>query len=136
MSGDLTMPDPRPASRYAGATTTGNAAPRKLVVADFIDALGRADHPYAQLASVLLEAYKQAAFGKGALRHANELPFPKQRMQSIAQGQDSNAGLIYQVCKKAQESAGLAYPANNRELQGVIVYAAGAAIFNDWKIKQ
>ena len=133
MSDDLTMPDPRPA---AWPTTKGNAAPRNRIEADFIDALGRADHPYAQLARVLLEAYKQAAFGKGALRHANELPFPEQRMQSIAQGQDSNAGLIYQVCKKAQESAGLAYPANNRELQGVIVYAAGAAIFNDWKIKR
>jgi len=39
---------------------------------------------YESLAQVLQEAYDQAARGKGAERHANDLPFDQQPMQQIA----------------------------------------------------
>lgn len=98
---------------------------------EFAEACRDPGHPYHRLARALLGAYTQAAWGKGRERHANDLPFHHQRMQTIAQGQGSAAGLIYQVCKKAQESQRLAPLDRVRELHGVIVYAAGAIVFEE-----
>ena len=41
---------------------------------------------YESLAQVLQEAYDQAARGKGAERHANDLPFDQQPMQQPRSG--------------------------------------------------
>lgn len=94
-------------------------------------AMCETDHPYHRLAKALASAYEQAALGKGKARHANGLPFHRQRMQTIAQGQGSTQGLTYQICKKAQESERMDPDAKIRELCGVIVYAAGAIIFEE-----
>ncbi|WP_299310589.1 hypothetical protein [uncultured Halomonas sp.] len=99
--------------------------------ADFARACRVPDHPYHRLAKALLGAYAQAAQGKGKVRHANDLPFERQRMLTIAQGQGSAEGLIYQVCKKAQESQRMARGDKIHELGGVIVYAAGAIVFEE-----
>lgn len=98
---------------------------------DFAEACRQPDHPYHRLAKALLGAYAQAAHGKGKVRHANDLPFERQRMQTIAEGQGSAEGLIYQVCKKAQESQRMARGDKIHELGGVIVYAAGAIVFEE-----
>jgi hypothetical protein len=85
---------------------------------------------YEQLASVLQDAFKQAAEGKGAERHANELPFHEQRMLSISAMLDNDAGMAYQVCKKITEARGLSHDARERELLGAIVYTAGMIIYH------
>lgn len=85
---------------------------------------------YEQLAAVLQAAFDQAAKGKGAERHANELPFHAQRMQSISAMLDSDAGMAYQVCKKIAEARGMPHAARERELLGAIVYTAGMIIYH------
>lgn len=92
-------------------------------------ALSDPDHPYHDLADVLEQAFRQASGGKGRERHANDLPFNEQRMQTIARGQGHSGGMIYQIAKKAQESERLPRDAALRELLGVIVYAGGAFIY-------
>lgn len=82
---------------------------------------------YETLAKALNGAYDQAARGKGKERHANDLPFHLQPMQTLIQAH----GLGFatgQVGKKAQESLGMDKDAAIRELYGAIVYAAGAII--------
>lgn len=101
-------------------------------VAEHFDlAVSDPDHPYHELAWALLGAFEQAAMGKGKDRHANDLPFTKQRMQTIAQGQGHIGGHVYQICKKAMESERMGRGARVRELQGAINYAAGAIIFTE-----
>lgn len=101
-------------------------------VALMIDALTDHQHPYHCLADVLASALFQSAVGKGQDRHANDLPFDKQRMQSIADGQGHIGGMIYQVCKKAEEAEGMrSRPQQVHELLGAIVYAAGAIVWLD-----
>ncbi len=85
---------------------------------------------YEQLAAVLQAAFDQAAKGKGAERHANDLPFHGQRMQSISALLDSDAGMAYQVCKKVAEARGMPHDARERELLGAIVYTAGMVIYH------
>lgn len=87
------------------------------------------DHPYHELAWALLGAFEQASMGKGKERHANDLPFTEQRMQTISQGLGTETGLIYQANKKSQESCAMDTEAAVRELGGAIVYLAGAIIF-------
>lgn len=101
------------------------------LVEDFCAAYKDRKHPYHALAEVFLTAYWQAAYGKGKTRHANDLPFTQQRMQTIARGQGSADGLIFQVCKKAQESQNpiLDHNARLQELYGAINYAAGAVVY-------
>lgn len=89
---------------------------------------------YEQLAAVLQAAFDQAAKGKGAERHANDLPFHEQRMQSISSMLDSDAGMAYQVCKKIAEARGMAHDARERELLGAIVYTAGMIIYHRSKL--
>jgi len=88
---------------------------------------------YAVLRNVLNRAYEQASEGKGAERHANGKPFEDQPMQTLSQTLDTEAGLIFQACKKAAE--GLKYKGDNakeraiKEYLGAINYLAGAVIY-------
>lgn len=90
---------------------------------------------YERLVAVLKAAHDQAAMGKGADRHANGLPFHKQRMQQISVLLDSPYGMAYQVAKKVAEGVDL--PTHDRqvaELYGAINYIAGIVIFLEDKL--
>ncbi|MDY0186274.1 MAG: hypothetical protein RBR43_10425 [Desulfuromonadaceae bacterium] len=85
---------------------------------------------YEKLVAVFQAAHDQAAHGKGKERHANGLPFHKQRMQSISKLLDSPDGMAYQVVKKMTE--GLQFEdrqQREKELLGAINYLAGIVIF-------
>jgi len=84
---------------------------------------------YLRLHEILMDAFAQAAVGKGAERHGQDKPFEQQPIQLISQMVGSNAGLIYQVCKKSQESLRLSKEPAIRELHGAIVYAAAAILY-------
>jgi|GEM_PF-1299642 len=87
---------------------------------------------YESLRDVLEAAYDQAARGKGKERHAQDLPFHEQRMQSISRLIGSERGMAYQVCKKVTEGMDLSTPeARRRELLGAINYIAGILIYWD-----
>lgn len=89
---------------------------------------------YHSLTRVLQRAHDQAAYGKGKERHANDLPFEKQRMQTISRLLDSPDGMAYQVVKKVTE--GLTLPERERqvaELLGAINYLAGIVVFLESK---
>lgn len=93
------------------------------------------NHPgYETLAAVLQEAYDQAATGKGAERHANDLPFHEQPMQQIARRRGLGF-LLGQVDKKTEEAQGMLErgerAAWRREILGAINYLAGALIYTD-----
>lgn len=83
---------------------------------------------YETLAGVLQRALDQAQAGKGADRHANDLPFIKQPMQTVA-GQVGVGFLLGQAIKKAQESQQLPEGRDVAELLGAINYLAGAVLF-------
>ena len=87
---------------------------------------------YESLRSVLLRAYDQAARTKGAERHANDLPFHEQRMQTIAAKR--GVGFLFgQVDKKTEEAQGMYDRGETakaiHEMLGAINYLAGAIIF-------
>lgn len=88
---------------------------------------GDVNPDYECLAAVLNRAYLQAAYGKGAERHGQQLPFDRQPMQQLITlyGQGFALG---QAAKKAQESQRLPPDAAVRELLGAINYLAGAVI--------
>lgn len=104
---------------------------KSTAVSRFNEAVTRVDHPYHSLAQALLGAFEQASAGKGKERHADDLPFTEQKIQKLPQTQGHVGGLIYQIAKKALESENMDLDARVRELQGVIVYAAGAIVFTD-----
>lgn len=83
---------------------------------------------YESLAHVLQRALDQAQSGKGAERHANQLPFDQQPMQTIA-AQVGVGFLTGQAIKKTQESQVLVGKHGVAELLGAINYLAGAVIF-------
>lgn len=83
---------------------------------------------YKSLGDVLWRAFDQAAYGKGAQRHGQELPFDSQPMLTISRMIGANTGLVYQAMKKAQESTRMEKDAAVRELLGAINYLAGAII--------
>ena len=88
------------------------------------------DPGYEKLVEVLEKAHNHAARGKGKERHANNLPFERQRMLSITRELNSPRGLAYQAIKKISE--GLDLPTHNQtlgELLGAINYIAGMIIF-------
>lgn len=89
------------------------------------------DKNYTKLAEVLLAAYKQASEGKGKERHANDLPFEEQPMQTINREQGSIDGFLFQARKKAIEARGLPKGRAQAELLGAINYLAGAVIALD-----
>lgn len=87
---------------------------------------------YSGLLNILVEALNQAQKGKGAERHnlGGDLPFEKQRMQSISELVGSVDGMSYQACKKITEGVNL--PTLDRqvaELLGAINYIAGMIVF-------
>ena len=93
------------------------------------DAVHRMEVPgYEELADILREAYKQAAVGKGAERHAGKgEAFTDQVMQDGAKRFGVGA-LLFQAYKKSEESQRLDLDPAVRELLGGIVYLAGAVI--------
>ena len=95
-------------------------------------------HPYHTLATVLLQAFEQAAVGKGKERHAaDDVPFENQSMLAISRQLGSTDGIIYQVHKKSLEAKRLPHGRNIAELLGVINYAAGAVIaYETWAKKE
>ena len=101
-------------------------------------ALRDAYHPYHALATVLLQAFAQAALGKGKERHAvDDVPFENQSMLSISRQLGSVDGIIYQVHKKSLEAKRLPHGRNIAELLGAINYAAGAVIaYETWAKKE
>lgn len=85
---------------------------------------------YMELALTLIDAFNQAARGKGEERHANGRPFNDQPIMQIPRLQGNISGLVYQIAKKANEAdlmheRGAGNPAI-REFYGVINYAAAA----------
>jgi hypothetical protein len=87
------------------------------------------DPNYASLRAVLSRAYAQAAKGKGAERHAQDLPFDEQPMQVISHLLGTHQGLLYQAIKKTQESTRLPTDRAVAELLGAVNYLAGAVIY-------
>lgn len=89
---------------------------------------------YESLAQVLQAAYDQAAVGKGAERHANDLPFHEQPMQQIARRRGIGF-LLGQADKKTEEAQGMLErgerDAWRREILGAINYLAGALVYTD-----
>lgn len=84
---------------------------------------------YHELALTLEGAFHQASEGKGKERHADNKPFLRQPIMEI--GRMTGPGFaIGQFMKKGQEAKRMsdngAKAAAIRELQGAIVYAAGA----------
>lgn len=87
---------------------------------------------YADLVDILLEAYQQAAHGKGKERHANARAFSDQPILSIG----TMVGMGYplgQAMKKLQESRTLLKLDGGQhrafaEILGAMVYAAAAAM--------
>ena len=91
-----------------------------------------ADVPgYESLRRALDDAYEQAAYGKGAERHACDRAFEDQPMQQISNLLQSNDGMAYQAIKKIQEAQRMDKAAARRELLGAIVYLAGAIVWMD-----
>lgn len=86
------------------------------------------DPKYEDLYRVLMDAYQQAAVGKGSQRHANDRPFKDQPMQSIIalNGKGFATG---QISKKVQESLRMEPEHAIHELLGAIVYAAGLIVY-------
>lgn len=93
---------------------------------------------YSALAAVLIEAYEQAARGKGRARHAGSpvgfRPWAEQPILQI--GRMAGPGYsIGQVMKKAQEAFSMLergeFDAARAELLGVIVYAASAHVLSE-----
>lgn len=85
---------------------------------------------YESLHAVLEAAFEQAAFGKGAERHARNNPFDEQHMQTISTLLSTDRGMAFQAIKKLTE--GLDLPDNaacERELLGAINYIAGIIIW-------
>lgn len=85
---------------------------------------------YEPLMAVLVEAFNQAAHGKGKDRHADSKPFDQQPMQDLIRLYGPGFALG-QAAKKMQESQRLPYGRDRAELLGAIVYCAGAIIALD-----
>jgi len=85
---------------------------------------------YEKLTDVLQAAHNQAAHGKGKDRHANNLPFHEQRMQTISKLIKSPKGMEFQAIKKLTE--GMQFDDHGKreaELLGAINYIAGIVIY-------
>lgn len=83
---------------------------------------------------VLQAAHNQATEGKGKERHGGDMPFIEQPIMAIQRMLEGSPidGHLFQVMKKAQEAGRMAKRGDGeaaiRELYGVIVYAAAAAM--------
>lgn len=87
---------------------------------------------YLPLLCTFLGALEQAAYGKGRVRHANDLPFIEQPILTMAHMLNSDAGLAQQVIKKTIEARTLpTADARISELRGTLVYAAAMILFEE-----
>ncbi|AEY69537.1 hypothetical protein AH2_00027 [Burkholderia phage vB_BceS_AH2] len=87
---------------------------------------------YTKLFDVLIEALNEAQDGKGSERHTlgGDVPFERQRMQTVSELIGSPDGMVFQAVKKITE--GMALPTLDRqvkELLGAINYLAGCIIY-------
>lgn len=96
----------------------------------FKDRGTKADPIYDVLMSVLMDAYSQAAYGKGKDRHANGHDFMDQDMISITDMLGVN-GPLFQAVKKISEGRRLKPKKARDEFLGAIVYIAGAIAWMD-----
>lgn len=86
---------------------------------------------YNELAIILRDAFLQASEGKGRERHANDLPFDQQPMQTLSDVFDSDKGMAFQVVKKLREGLDMPeFERLERELLGSIVYTAGIILWH------
>lgn len=85
----------------------------------------RAVPGYDDLFNILALAYDQAARGKGKERHANNKPFNKQPIIELADKYGTGF-LLGQAAKKLEESTGMTYGADVKELLGAIVYTSAS----------
>lgn len=84
---------------------------------------------YSELEQVLIRAYKQAAFGKGKERHANDKPFVDQPILAITR-MVGDGYPLGQAMKKSQEAARLpTIEMKVKELLGAINYLAATIIY-------
>lgn len=88
---------------------------------------------YGAVLDVLGRAYRQAAFGKGKLRHGGEqdIPFEDQRMMTIGK-QTGPMGLAFQVSKKILEGCD---KEDKEDVLGAIIYACGIYLLLEEKKK-
>lgn len=87
---------------------------------------------YDKLFDVLMQAFKQAADGKGKERHARAgVAFEDQPMSAINRQLGSIDGFIYQAHKKSLESKRLQDGRGQAELLGAVNYLCGAVIALD-----
>jgi hypothetical protein len=87
---------------------------------------------YREFVSVLADAYKQTASGKGRERHGRALAWREQPMMTELRQMQSPIGQLFQARKKLLESIKLAEADPKRayaEVLGAIVYAAAAGQF-------
>lgn len=90
---------------------------------------------YEDLAGILKEALNQASRGKGKERHANDLPFNRQKMMGISDLYHGPQGMLWQATKKATEANEMLSrdPSSReffeKELLGAIVYISGAIVY-------
>jgi len=87
---------------------------------------------YESLEQILSMALHQASEGKGRDRHANGMPFERQRMQQICDAQGHVGFCVGQVVKKTLEAEPLDAEEAASDILGAINYLAGMLI---WKIK-
>lgn len=87
--------------------------------------------PFVELRRVLMDAVDQDAGGKGVERHAGGgEPFEEQQICQLQRwiGDSPVGGSLFQVCKKAIESARLPPERAIKELRGSVVYASAAIL--------
>ena len=82
---------------------------------------------YQSLGNILLEAYDQAANGKGKERHADGQKFEEQPIIVLEKLYQS--GVLFQAAKKMHESQRLEKDAAIRELLGAMNYLAARIIY-------
>lgn len=87
----------------------------------------RAVPGYEDLFNVLALAYDQAARGKGVERHGNGKPFNQQPIMRLAEAFGSGF-LLGQASKKLEESTGMGFGRDVKEIFGAIVYSAAAVM--------
>lgn len=91
---------------------------------------------YEKLLEHLIQAYNQAAVGKGKERHAQEgQPFEKQQICLLNKEIGSHDGALYQAAKKTIESKKIlklrGKEAAKAELYGAINYLCAACVLID-----
>jgi len=84
---------------------------------------------YGPFVTVLMDALKQTASGKGENRHGHGLPFCDQQITTESLQQGHPGFVVGQARKKLLESLRLEPKAAYKEVLGAIVYAVAAGLF-------